>query len=71
MKSPSWTRGLRQLLRRKVVSGRTQVHFLLRSDYEAVRQNGVGLTSEGNFQVHPHAAGLREIGRIRPGNYWP
>jgi 2-dehydropantoate 2-reductase len=41
-----------------------EVHFLLRSDYETVRQNGVWIESvEGNFQVHPHAArAAEEIG---------
>jgi len=33
------------------------VHFLLRSDYEAVRENGVRIRSaEGDFDVHPTAA---------------
>ena len=33
------------------------VHFLLRSDYEAVRENGVCIRSaEGDFDVHPTAA---------------
>jgi 2-dehydropantoate 2-reductase len=33
------------------------VHFLLRSDYEAVRRQGVRIQSpEGQFQVHPHCA---------------
>ena len=34
-----------------------QTHFLLRSDYEAVRQNGVSIQSfEGDFHVRPHPA---------------
>ena len=33
------------------------VHFLLRSDYKAVRENGVRIRSaEGDFDVHPTAA---------------
>ncbi len=33
------------------------VHFLLRSDYDAVRQNGVAVRSPaGDFTVHPHCA---------------
>jgi 2-dehydropantoate 2-reductase len=41
-----------------------EVHFLLRSDYDAVRQHGVWIESaEGNFHVHPHAARIpQEIG---------
>jgi 2-dehydropantoate 2-reductase len=34
-----------------------EVHFLLRSDYEAVRQNGVAIHSPvGDFTIHPHCA---------------
>lgn len=34
-----------------------EVHFLLRSDFEAVRCNGVAIHSpNGDFVVHPHAA---------------
>jgi ketopantoate reductase len=34
-----------------------EVHFLLRSDFEAVRQNGVAIRSPaGNFTIHPHCA---------------
>ncbi|MGA2786101.1 MAG: 2-dehydropantoate 2-reductase [Verrucomicrobiota bacterium] len=33
------------------------VHFLLRSDYDAVRQSGVTVRSPaGNFTIHPHCA---------------
>jgi 2-dehydropantoate 2-reductase len=41
-----------------------EVHLLLRSDFEAVRQNGVWIESdEGNFHVQPHAARVpQEIG---------
>ncbi len=40
------------------------VHFLLRSDYETVRQAGVTIRSvAGDFRVHPHAAATpSEIG---------
>src|SRR5580700_8684811 len=40
------------------------VHFLLRSDYETVRRDGVWIESEeGNFHVRPHAARTpQEIG---------
>jgi 2-dehydropantoate 2-reductase len=39
------------------------VHFLLRSDYEAVRRNGVAIRSpQGNFSVRPKAA--QEPGQI-------
>jgi 2-dehydropantoate 2-reductase len=34
-----------------------EVHFLLRSDFEAVRQNGVAIRSTaGDFTIHPHCA---------------
>jgi 2-dehydropantoate 2-reductase len=34
-----------------------EVHFLLRSDFEAVRQKGVTIRSPvGNFTIHPHCA---------------
>jgi len=34
-----------------------EVHFLLRSDFEAVRQNGVAIRSlAGNFTIHPQCA---------------
>jgi 2-dehydropantoate 2-reductase len=34
-----------------------EVHFLLRSDYEAVRQNGVAIRrTSGDFTIHPHCA---------------
>jgi 2-dehydropantoate 2-reductase len=37
--------------------GRHEVHFLLRSDYETVRRQGVLIHSpQGSFQVHPKAA---------------
>lgn len=37
------------------------VHFLLRSDYETVRQGGVRIVSpEGDFQAHPKAALVAE-----------
>jgi len=41
-----------------------EVHFLLRSDYEAVRQQGVRIQSpESDFQVQPHCARVpQEIG---------
>jgi 2-dehydropantoate 2-reductase len=41
-----------------------EVHFLLRSDYDAVRRQGVLIRSpEGDFQVRPHGARLpKEIG---------
>jgi len=41
-----------------------EVHFLLRSDYDAVRQQGVRIQSpEGDFQVQPHCARIpQEIG---------
>lgn len=38
-----------------------EVHFLLRSDYEVVRQQGVRVRSpQGDFQVHPHCARMPE-----------
>ncbi len=38
-----------------------EVHFLLRSDYEAVRNDGVFISSPlGDFRVHPRAARLPE-----------
>lgn len=42
-----------------------EVHFLLRSDYVAVRERGVRIESpEGDFTIHPHAARTpQEIGR--------
>jgi 2-dehydropantoate 2-reductase len=45
-------------------AGVHQVHFLLRSDYEVVRRNGVFIESvEGDFHVHPFcAAKPEEIG---------
>ncbi len=37
------------------------VHFLLRSDYEAVKRHGVQIKSpNGDFRVHPHAAARPE-----------
>jgi 2-dehydropantoate 2-reductase len=37
------------------------VHFLLRSDFEAVRQKGVAIRSTaGDFTVHPHCAKIPE-----------
>lgn len=41
-----------------------EVHFLLRSDYEAVRRDGVWIeSSEGDFRVRPHPArSPQEIG---------
>jgi 2-dehydropantoate 2-reductase len=40
-----------------------EVHFLLRSDYDAVRANGVQIESvDGDFQVRPHVA--RDPGAI-------
>ena len=43
-----------------------EVHFLLRSDYEVVRRQGVMIRSpEGDFQVHPHCAQRpEEIGPV-------
>lgn len=43
-----------------------KVHFLLRSDYEVVKQNGVQvLTADGDFTVHPQAArDPKEIGAV-------
>src|ERR1051325_623732 len=42
-----------------------EVHFLLRSDYEAVRRNGVSVRSpQGDFQVRPRCA--RTPGEIGP-----
>jgi len=38
-----------------------EVHFLLRSDYEAVRRNGVSVRSpQGDFQVRPRCARMPE-----------
>jgi len=44
--------------------GGAQVHFLLRSDFEIVRQSGVQiLSAAGDFTLHPHAAAdPRDIG---------
>jgi 2-dehydropantoate 2-reductase len=43
------------------------VHFLLRSDYDAVRKNGVEITTaEGTFRVRPHCA--RAPGEIGPAD---
>lgn len=37
------------------------VHFVLRSDYDVVRRQGVQIQSpEGNFRVHPHCASSSE-----------
>jgi len=42
-----------------------EVHFLLRSDYEAVRRRGVAIRSkEGDFNVHPKSA--QKPGEIGP-----
>jgi 2-dehydropantoate 2-reductase len=39
-----------------------EVHFLLRSDFEAVRQNGVAIRSPaGNFTIHPQCARTPEV----------
>jgi 2-dehydropantoate 2-reductase len=41
----------------KLARARNEVHFLLRSDYEAVRRQGVTIRSaEGDFQVAPRCA---------------
>ncbi|HOC57075.1 MAG TPA: 2-dehydropantoate 2-reductase [Verrucomicrobiota bacterium] len=41
----------------KLARARHEVHFLLRSDYEAVRRQGVQIHSpEGQFEVRPHCA---------------
>ncbi|HEU5125547.1 MAG TPA: 2-dehydropantoate 2-reductase [Verrucomicrobiae bacterium] len=49
----------------KLVRAGQDVHFLLRSDYDAVRRRGVFIQSpEGNFNVRPHCARTPEdIGR--------
>ena len=47
-----------------------EVHFLLRSDYDVVRRQGVLIRSpEGDFQVRPHCA--RTPGGNRPGRPGP
>src|SRR5438132_3819162 len=48
----------------KLANSGQQVHFLLRSDYEAVRRNGVVVRSpQGDFRVRPKCArGPEEIG---------
>ena len=57
-------RGGRELLRRQARRAGHEVHFLLRSDYEAVRRNGVSILSpQGDFHVHPRCARMPdEIG---------
>ena len=41
----------------RLVRSGNEVHFLLRSDYDTVRQNGVTVRSpEGDFQVQPKCA---------------
>jgi 2-dehydropantoate 2-reductase len=41
----------------KLARAGAEVHFLLRSDYETVRREGVFIRSvQGDFRVHPHAA---------------
>lgn len=49
----------------KLIRAGQDVHFLLRSDYDAVRRRGVFIQSpEGNFNVRPHCARTPEdIGR--------
>jgi 2-dehydropantoate 2-reductase len=49
----------------KLARAGNEVHFLLRSDYEAVRRNGVSIRSpQGDFQVRPRCARTpQEIGR--------
>jgi 2-dehydropantoate 2-reductase len=49
----------------KLARAGNEVHFLLRSDYEIVRRNGVSIRSpQGDFQVRPRCAGTPvEIGR--------
>jgi 2-dehydropantoate 2-reductase len=45
----------------KLARAGTEVHFLLRSDYEAVRRNGVSIRSpEGDFEVRPRCARTAE-----------
>src|SRR5438067_6906414 len=45
----------------KLAQAGQQVHFLLRSDYDAVRRNGVLIHSpEGDFQVRPQPAAAPE-----------
>ena len=48
----------------KLCQTTSNVHFLLRSDYDAVRNNGVHIRStDGDFHAHPRAASEpREIG---------
>src|SRR5205814_6667317 len=48
----------------KLARAGQDVHFLLRSDYEAVRRNGVVIRSpQGDFNVRPRCAkGPEEIG---------
>jgi 2-dehydropantoate 2-reductase len=49
----------------KLARGGHEVHFLLRSDYEAVQRQGVLIRSpEGDFQVQPRCA--RHAGEIGP-----
>ena len=50
----------------KLACAGDEVHFLLRSDYEVVRRQGVMIRSpEGDFQVHPHCAQRpEEIGPV-------
>src|SRR5512143_871689 len=41
----------------KLARAGQEVHFLLRSDYDAVRPRGVRIQSpDGDFQVRPHCA---------------
>jgi 2-dehydropantoate 2-reductase len=49
----------------KLARAGNEVHFLLRSDYETVRRNGVSIRSpQGDFQVRPRCARTpQEIGR--------
>ena len=48
----------------KLARAGADVHFLLRSDYEAVRRHGILIRSlQGDFHVHPHCARTpKEIG---------
>lgn len=50
----------------RLVQAGHQVHFLLRSDYETVRQTGVSIRSpQGDLCVHPHCAKApEEIGPV-------
>ena len=57
-------RGLGELLWRALCRAGHEVHFFFRSDYDAVRENGVTVRSpEGDFHVRPiRAREPKEIG---------